>query len=524
MNTVLHLIVVIVTVFYCDVASAAEYGHPFSLRIGAGINPLDPIDNFPYCFDFKTRFISGSAGGTAFKSTMIRDRKEFLRELNVSASAAGKYAFFSGSASGSLDERYSFSNDTLTWVVSLHTDLGKSEIYDEALKPFAAAMLAQKRHADFAIRCGKELISQERRVASVAAVFSMANLSEEQKRTIEAKFSAAGGKEVWNAEVSAKFRSFVEEASKTSRINLSVMAVGGPASPDLAALFTDYGDLQLISTVLRNYASKLSFENARTTSYTSTKMSRYGWVGDTLDVTLTDLSLSDYYLLYRDLEVAKQRAEKILGTESERAGLTASQLNALKQTSLKSETQMRRLLAAAKACRGDEAACVPASTFAVPDIAWPKIGPVGKMAQAARTVDCKPAAVAVAELKFFCSQTSTFEVVAKWPEVGRLDVRDGSGQAYAPMHKATLSLAQAYDREKSRSGGALTERRFIELYIGDPYSSLKEAEGQGWGVRELDLRFAFGESSAQSGGIKTNLVFSFFDTHGLRTERQAFMY
>ena len=104
-----------------SVTSAAEYGyHPSTpFRLGAGLNPSDPLEAYPVCFDHEIEPVPGTSGSSLFRLTLLESRRDFLREMSLSASMSGQYKFFSGGASVALDEGYSFSSDSLTWTVYL---------------------------------------------------------------------------------------------------------------------------------------------------------------------------------------------------------------------------------------------------------------------------------------------------------------------------------------------------------------------------------------------------------------------
>jgi hypothetical protein len=518
------LAIALVTSLSCP---ASEYGFPISLRLGAGVNPSDPTDSIPYCFDFKTRLISGSAGSSLFRTSLIKTRNDFLRELNVSASAAGKYAFFSGAGSVSLDEKYSFSSDNLTWIVYFQTDLGKSEIYDEKLKDFASQLIEKKNFLQFANRCGEELVTQERREASISAIFTISNISQEQRKTLEGKFSGEANTSLFSAEASTSFRNFVEEAAKTSRIALDVVTVGGSGAPDLAALFTDYSDLTLISKILRSYAAKLSFANSKSTSYISTKMSRYGWGGKVVDFSISDISLSNYYISYRDIDIVKRRAYDLLNMSTQgQIKLTKEQASLLNKAYSDSDSLITKIIQTAKACRDDEKKCISAVAFIAPSVRWPRFDPFGTLTQTKKIVQCSESPGPISpDVKFLCNQTSIFRGVAKWADIANVEIVDKFGQRYSPVISAELTDLQSVHMEMNKKfGGSLTEEAFLELVTGESIESIAEAKSNGWSVRDMSLNFIFGSQSANTSGLQTTLDFSFFDEKGKRTRRQAFMY
>lgn len=510
----------------CPVLSA-EYGFPTTLRLGAGLSAADPLESFPYCFDYKTRLVSGSASGGSFRATVVRDRKQFLREMNVSASASGTYAFFSGSASGSVDERYSFDSDTLIWMVQFQSDLGRMEIYDETLKPFARDLINSKKHAEFARQCGTELVTQEHRRISVAAVYSMRNLTVEQKSAVEAKLDAGATASAWSAKATASYRNFIDEASRASKINVEIVTVGGPGPADLAPLFTDMGDLEQVSSILRSYAAKISFENAKATGYSTTKMIRYGWNGDSKDIGITELAIGDYYLIFRDTETTKQRAYGIL--QQQAAGvisLTSSQSANVQSAYVQSDKLLRDIVATARACRQEEKKCIPASKYALIRAKWPKLEPVGSVTQELKEVKCAVNPVPTQpQVPFECQQVASFLVFAQWSDIAGIEVIDKFGQRITPLHDNTISLTAAYDRAKAKLGPDLTEAKFLTMETGEEgFANLQDAISKGWAARELTLRFLFGAHTLNTPGLRTTLDFLFTSKKGLVSQRQAFMY
>lgn len=506
--------------------SAAEYSFPVSLRLGAGVNPSDPTDSFPYCFDFKSRPVPGTAGASLFRTSLVKTRKDFLKELNVSASAAGKYAFFSGAASGSLDEKYSFQSDSLTWIVYFQTDLGRAEIYDEVLKPFAKQLIDSKNFTQFSTRCGQELITQEKREASVSAIFTINNISQEQRKTIESKFSGEANASAFSVEANVSFRNFVEEAAKTSRITVDIATIGGNGAADLAPLFTDYSDLAAISGILRSYATKLNFDNSKATSYQSTKMTRYGWNGNVVDFSISDLALSDYYIIYRDIDIVKRKAYDLLNRATQnQIFLEGGQIESLKKAYGDSDALIGKIIQTARACRDNETKCVSAASFSLPPVAWPKLDPVGTMVQSKKTVTCNEAPAPIAaQAKYQCSQTSLFRAFARWAEISSIEATDRWGQRYGPSIGApAIDLLALYQDANKQYGGGLTEKAFLELTLGESFTSVAEAKARGWSAREFGLSFIFGSQSANIGGLQTTLDFNFIDSKGVRTNRQIFM-
>lgn len=521
---------VILVVLTATAVLAAEYSYPSVMRLGAGVDPTDPTEPIPYCFEFQTRKIPGSASGTNFQTSLVKNRKEFLREMNVSAAAAAKNTFFAANASLNVDERYSFSEDSVTWLVVFHRDLGKQEIFGEKPTEEFKALLADKdKQTEFATRCGTELVTQEQRKVSIAAVFSANNLSAEQKNNLEKHFSASGSKGAWSGEAEASFRNFVKEASSISRLSLSIAIVGGETYPDehgsgLAPLFTDFADLNAITNILRSYAAQLNFDNATTTSYTTTKMTRYGWTGNQLDVGVQDLSLADYYIFYRDLSWVKERSYGYLQNELRGSlALTADQRQLLTDIFKSADTQINAIVATANECRLDKSKCRPSSEFVFPKFDWPKLEPVGTVHLTSKTVSCTEVDRALGvEAKYLCEQRVVYRIVAKWPKITGVSVEDIYGQVMAPAQGSVITL-RALHEAGATDLASLSEAAFIAMITGDNASTFQEADERGWGAKELSFVMHFGSNAAVVSGLKSTLTFSFTDERGAETTRKTFL-
>ncbi len=526
MHRALRSIAVWAVLLHTSIASATDYSFPTTLRFATGVDPSNPAENFPYCFDYKERRVPGSNASTTFRVALVRDRKQFLREMNVSASASGTYTFFSGAATATFDERYTFSSDSLTWLVLFHSDLGRRELYDETLMALPSALLESGKHTEFAARCGRELVSQEYRSITVAAVFSAKNLSDEQRTSLTAKLEGSATMSAWSASATSSFRNFVQEASQVSRVNLEVITVGGSGPADLAPLFTDYSDLQQISEILRSYASKVAFDNAQATRFSTTSMKRYGWNGSVADVGIQDVALGDYYLLFRDAEASKERARSLLQEASAgRLKLAESQAAELRRIFSDSDNLIRLIVSTARDCRKNEISCKPISSFPIVAPSWPKIDPVGAIYQQSKTVQCRAnGASIVTPAAFDCTQDANFVAVARWGEVAGLEVIDRFGQRIPPSLGEIEKLSITYAAAKKRMGPDLSEARFLELATGEKLATLTDAESKGWGARPLSLKFLFGAADSSTGGFRTTLTFMFTNTLGTRVDRQAFMY
>src|SRR5437870_2540845 len=142
-----------------------KYQPSSPLRIGGGFDAGQPQAVHLNCIEYDG--LSHLEGGekatvrTDFNITVIHDRKQLYQQLNVDANLSARSTFASGSASFSLDERYSFDSNDLMWTLRASTDYGRWALNSPRISKQAQKLSDE----DFAERCGTEFVFQERRIA-----------------------------------------------------------------------------------------------------------------------------------------------------------------------------------------------------------------------------------------------------------------------------------------------------------------------------------------------------------------------
>lgn len=503
-------------------AFAAEYGyHPSTpFRLGAGLNPSDPLEAYPVCFDHEIEPVPGTSGSSLFRLTLLESRRDFLREMSLSASMSGQYKFFSGGASVALDEGYSFSSDSLTWTVYLTADFGRQALKNETPNAVSKALLDAGEHEEFATRCGTELVVQERRTALVAAVFSVSNLSESRRRSLAASLNASASAGIWSAAVSANYSEFVSQAAQTSQINLSVVTIGGPGGSNLANLIKDYGDLSEITAVLSEYAKSFTFENAVSSSFLTASMERYGWNGEIVDLDEVNFSLGEYYYRFQEIQDTKSRAEELL--KSHESKLSAAQKAELRSVADNSLGILSDITKAARNCR-DTGDCVLASTFEIPRIVWPLLSPLGNLGALDSTTTCDQLPKGLVDgVNFFCRATYRFRAAGKWERISKITVLDESGNELPLSSGEILTVREFFDKfASSVFGSSITEQRFLREFVGDGSLTIADAEAAGWRIRVFGVDALFGASEKPTRGIRRAFTGVFSPTDEINViERQ----
>lgn len=503
--------------------NAAEYGyHPSSpLRLGAGLNASDLLESYPVCFDYEVTPVGGTSGSSLFRVTLLESRRDFLREMSLSASMSGHYKFFSGGASFGLDEGYSFSQDSLTWTVYLSTDFGRQALKNERPNQVAAELLQKDEHQKFARRCGTELVVQERRSALIAAVFSVSNLSEAEHRSLTASLNASASGGVWSAEVAANYSEFVAQAAQTSQINLSVVTIGGPGGADLAPLITNYGNLSQITDVLKQYATTLNFENAVSSSYLTASMERYGWDGTSLDLDEVNFMIGEYYFKFQEIEEVKSKAEELIqGKSSELSTSQKNELRTIADGALRALTDITK---AAKACR-ETGNCRSAADFAVPSIVFPVLSPIGKLGMASSTVTCEPVPKGLINgVNFICRATYRLRAAGRWEKIASTSVFDENGNEIGVSSGPILTVREAAEQFINAAfSGTVTEAAIVRELVGDGSTTIEATHDAGWTIRVFNVELSFGAAERPAtGDIRRLLTVDFAETGtGERIERQ----
>ena len=362
---------------------AAVYGyHPdTTLKLMGGFDPQRPTNQGLTCLGGTPAPIEGGTVGANFNATVVKSREELLRILHVDASLSGRYGLFSGGASFSYDNQYSFEEDSLTWAIYADSDFGRVDVPDAHPNKYAQDLIKAKKWTQFKAGCGTEVVVGERHEGSVAAIFSIRNLSQSQKSDLEAKatFGASGG--IWSASAQANYHKFVSEASQLSTIKVTVAVVGGQGIQVLSGLAADYDDLQKITDVIRTYIAGLNFQNSIPTQYFTTDWAAFGYEGPELDVTQQSEVLGSLYILYQDSLRARERAHQEISLAQQpeyQDRLTADQVKALKDEESGATSVIGTIISRADTCRKSINACKPVTDISMPDIYWPTLQPVDR--------------------------------------------------------------------------------------------------------------------------------------------------
>jgi len=256
--------------------------HPRStLALGRNFDPRDVTDSKPVAIDAQGEWLDQGAPSSSIQAYYARNRRELnitvKRDLHIdmrylTANAQGTYDF---------DSVSKFTSDSISVVLIATADFGR-----EALKAGAALTeQAQTELAEnpvgFARKYGTRYVSQQRRGAHLTALVTISALDRSTKTEFTSTFQGGGGIGSFSAKAKAVFNRMVESASKQSRLQIDVRAVGGNGPSDLAQVLTGFaanssdpfGDM---SVRLRAALAGFTKENSAVIEYTVSSMSNFG--------------------------------------------------------------------------------------------------------------------------------------------------------------------------------------------------------------------------------------------------------
>jgi len=272
--------------------------HPKSpLRIGGGFDPLRPDRAFPDCLESADPVkLSAGPPETVFDSSLVKTRKELYHHLQIDASLSASYGLFSASASFSLDEEYSFSESDVLWVVKATTDYGRYALRSPRLT--ADAQRLARDPVAFAQHCGREYVSQERRLVHAVAIYHFHNLSESERRHVQASLSASYGAGAFSVGGSMNLNEITSALKSIYQVNVSVYAIGGEGITKLKDL-TEKDDLSEVRSILKSYVEGLTIDRATPVEFLTSSWQSLGVNLLPPVMHFRRIALSEYYFMFR---------------------------------------------------------------------------------------------------------------------------------------------------------------------------------------------------------------------------------
>ncbi len=312
-------------------AEVLQY-HPNSpVFMGGNFDPSFPGRAYPECLQRTTvrpeSLLPGQRPGTAaatqFFLKKVTSRKEMYRLLNVSLSISGSYGFFSGDFSGSLEQENTFSEDSFTWIIQGFSNYGKYLLERTELTTTAKALSSNP--VGFRNLCGTDYAAQEVRAAQATAVFTIKNLSESERKILEAKFSASYGAGPLDIGGSASYRDFVKTAAAYGQIEVKVYALGGPGVSALAPIMSNVDKPDKVIKTIEDYFKDLTLEQSVAIAYNTGSLQSL--IGRTsIESDVFNRYIADTFEIWESLGAEQTRLQKIANAPGD-WGLTVAQRN-----------------------------------------------------------------------------------------------------------------------------------------------------------------------------------------------------
>lgn len=262
--------------------------HPESpMQLGRGFVQNDLGKVFTeVCLEFERKpAYSGTGAEIATLSTsVVRDYASLLEKVGVDA-RVGVHFPMGGFDAKFQQNRQSFSATTnVTVVVQAHAEYGSVTIAPK-WKPEFRQLLDQGQVDVVLARCGARVPVTERRAVALNAIVTIFDVSTSTQSAIATSLSGSYGFGPVQAELSVALNKEMQEAKKSGRLALNVVARGGDPSElfsrTIEAAVKNAVSLDEIGAALASFANTLTVEKAAAVGF---------FVGDMpqIDVALKD--------------------------------------------------------------------------------------------------------------------------------------------------------------------------------------------------------------------------------------------
>jgi hypothetical protein len=273
------------SILSCD-AFTEEIGYIPSggVYLGRGFDIVNPQKAFPLCIASKGECQTGQKdsiaclGGannqtssfgetTSFSVKQIHSKSEFFQEINISASLSASYGPFSGSGSFSSSSLDQINQESLSWMVSAKGYYGSFALVLPGLSPQNSKLSG----ANLLDKCGPQYVSVVQRGVIASALFTVYNLDEQHKRSIQASMSAGFSTGVFSGSLAATFSSLMQSALQYGSMSINVFTIGGQGDPALSGLVAaNPTDLPTVKQILTSYVQSQDADHAAIVGFQTT--------------------------------------------------------------------------------------------------------------------------------------------------------------------------------------------------------------------------------------------------------------
>lgn len=350
--------------------------HPSTpLYLGAGFDPVHLDHGYRTCIEYAHKVAVDGPGAvkTRYSLNLVSSKRELFEQLNISASISARGLFWSAHGNVDYFSEHKFHSDSLTWALVGRSEYGRFIMKNPQLAAFADKLIQESKFEQFERMCGREFITQETRATLIAAVFSIDNVAEEKKSKLEAQFKASMSVGLFKGDIQTQYADFFAQAATTSRITLSVYAIGGSGIVKLSNLVLHPNNLQEVQQVIHQYMQTMTAEQAAPIEYLSAPMETFGFVGKSpAAIFKRERTLAELYYRYDATHNAYKRLESILLNSSDpyHASISSSSLGSYQKHYNAHAAYLSTLMNAADTCYNEVAGCnLP--EYTLERIVWP---------------------------------------------------------------------------------------------------------------------------------------------------------
>lgn len=346
LNVGLGLLVGVMSLANSATALAQSYYYKFNpesrLYLGGGFNPYKSDQGFLKCLEFTDDDVkpvtnsNGSAEETRVKMKSVTSYQDLMQNINFSVSANAKGMFFKAGGGFKMSSDRAFHSDSFTWIVSFKSNYGRYAITRYKL----AKEFQNLSDTELVDRCGSQVVLEETRGVELHAVFTLHNVTEKTKNSLNQNLSGSLSGGVWGGKMSQSFNQLIDSSRGMGALSFELIAVGGPGVTALKDLLNaeatsekTFVDYKKIPKILNDYVNRLSARDAIPTSFTTAPIHIVKSLKERRYDNFQSYKIESLYALLLETDSTKRRLEDLLYEQkyaSLRKGLSADAIGGLK--------------------------------------------------------------------------------------------------------------------------------------------------------------------------------------------------
>lgn len=341
----------------CSADNYDYYGKA-ALKLGGGFRKLNPSQPPAPCLVIsgQTVTVDNTVSNFQLQTNLVKDRQQLYTLLHIDARLAARSLAASGSVDTSLDKETSMESDDITWVMYAYQEFGSKTI-DPILNAQASPL--QKSPPKLLQRCGPEYVQSVKTASEIAAVFTLHNLNQSTKNTLQAHFDGGVTLSGGSVNFSANYKSFLSEATQHGSVEIKIFGFGGSGISKLSDIVLSGDNFENVRSTLATYIkTEITADKAVPISFTTAAF------GDLTDppistaITGNPPQLDSLYLEYGNVLSRIRRVEEVVGGRNGRYGYVSDkQVAYLNGSRVSLVAHLSQLQKQAAQCNVPQGAC-----------------------------------------------------------------------------------------------------------------------------------------------------------------------